>query len=90
MKLPTSDKNGFTLSFVHFGFAWKPEEFGSLEFAEDFEVTGLANQYRGYGLGVPLIGNRVFAKSPEHDYVPKEARFPVTAFFRFDGTLTDW
>jgi pimeloyl-ACP methyl ester carboxylesterase len=87
--LPTYDKCGFTLSVVHSGFTWKPEEFGVLEFAEDFEVTGLANQYRTYGLGVPLIANRASTQLARYDYVPKEARFPVTAFFRFDGTLAD-
>lgn len=85
--LPAGDQGGFTLSIVHAGFAWKPEEFGALEFADDFQVTGLANQYHTFGLGVPLIGNR--APSTAHDYVPKEARFPVTAFFRFEGSLAD-
>ncbi len=85
--LPTCDKGGFTLSITHTGFSWTPEEFGALEFADDFEVKGLANQYRTYGLGVPLIGNR--AASAKHTYVSKEARFPVTAFFRFEGSLAD-
>jgi pimeloyl-ACP methyl ester carboxylesterase len=96
LRLPTSDPAGFTLSVVHHGFAWQPEEFGALEFADDFRVTGLANQYRTYGLGVPLIGNRGHTPSSAEsgagdgrDYLPKEARFPVTAFFRFEGTLAD-
>jgi pimeloyl-ACP methyl ester carboxylesterase len=87
--LPTCDKQGFTLSVVHTGFAWKPEEFGALEFAEDFEVTGLANHYRNYGLGVPLIGNRAAATTPASAHVPLEARFPVTAFFRFESGLDE-
>jgi pimeloyl-ACP methyl ester carboxylesterase len=89
LRLPTRDGRGFTLSVVHNGFAWRPEDFGALEFAEDFEVTGLANQYKSYGLGVPLIGNRTSARSPAYKYVPAEARFPVTAFFRFDGGLDE-
>jgi pimeloyl-ACP methyl ester carboxylesterase len=88
LRLPTRDGRGFTLSVAHSGFAWRPEDFGALEFAEDFEVTGLANQYKSYGLGVPLIGNRA-ATSRANDYVPAEARFPVTAFFRFEGGLDD-
>ena len=89
LNLPTCAKTGFTLSVVHTGFAWRPEEFGPLEFAEDFEVTGLANQYHTYGLGVPLIGNRAPTQSTRRDYLPKEVRFPITAFFRFEGTLAD-
>jgi pimeloyl-ACP methyl ester carboxylesterase len=38
-------------------------------------------------LGVALIGSRV--PPAARDYVPKEARFPVTAFFRFEGSLAD-
>ena len=89
LRVPTRDGRGFTLSVVHAGFAWRPEDFGALEFAEDYEVTGLANQYKSYGLGVPLIGNRTSARSPSCKYVPAEARFSVTAFFRFEGGLDD-
>ena len=80
----------FRLSVVHNGFAWKPEEFGPLLFCSDYEVVGLENQYRTYGLGVPLIGSRVAAKDgTDHRYVPAHVNFPVTAFFRFEGSLAD-
>jgi hypothetical protein len=36
LNLPACDQGGFTLSVVQVGFAWKPEEFGTLEFADDF------------------------------------------------------
>jgi hypothetical protein len=87
---PTPDGRGFLLSVVHEGFIWKPEEFGPLLFCDDFQVEGLANQYHGYGLGVPLIGTRLkSAPAPPHAFYPREVSFPVTAFFRFDGRLAD-
>jgi hypothetical protein len=89
-RLPTVDGKGFTLSVVHHGFLWKPEEFGPLLFCEDFHAVGLANQYRSYGLGVPLIATRAAnAPSPGHALYPPSISFPVTAFFRFEGSLAD-
>jgi hypothetical protein len=82
----------FTLSVVHHGFAWKPEEFGPLLFCSDFEVVGLDSHYRHYGLGVPLIAVRVApAKdaAPSGAFYPREVSFPVTAFFRFQGSVAD-
>jgi pimeloyl-ACP methyl ester carboxylesterase len=93
LRLPTPDGRGFTLSVVHHGFPWQPAEFGPLSFSADYEVVGLANNYRGYGLGVALIGNRV--SDPQQDLAPGHAfylrnvSFPVTAFFRFEGTVAD-
>ncbi len=90
LHLPTPDGQGFMLSVVHHGFRWKPEEFGPLLFCEDFRVKGLDNHHESYGLGVPLIAQR-----PEVPVVPEGARyppnacFPVTAFFRFEGSLAD-
>ena len=90
MRLPSGDGGVFTLSVVHAGFPWKPEEFGPLLFCDDYQVEGLANQHHAYGLGVPLIGVRADdAAPPEHKYYPKKASFPVTAFFRFDGGLAE-
>jgi pimeloyl-ACP methyl ester carboxylesterase len=89
--LPTGDgKHGITLAVVHHGFAYKPEEFGPVLLCSDFEVVGLANHYRTYGLGVPLIGSRApDAPRPSHAYYPARINFPVTAFFRFEGTLAE-
>jgi pimeloyl-ACP methyl ester carboxylesterase len=97
LSLPTPDGKGFTLSVVHHQFPWKPEEFGPLLFCSDYEVVGLANHYRGYGLGVALIGTRVSnfrtpgsdGSRPDHTYYPHEVSFPITAFFRFEGTIAD-
>jgi pimeloyl-ACP methyl ester carboxylesterase len=92
LRIPSLDGKGFTLSVVHSGFTWKPEEFGKLLVCSDFSVVGLANQHRTYGLGVPLIATR--AQGVDHEdaagsFYPREASFAATAFFRFEGTLAD-
>lgn len=83
----------FTLSVVHHGFPWQPAEFGPLLFCADYHVVGLENQYRGYGLGVALIGTRVHDpqgdQAPGHAFYPHDVSFPVTAFFRFEGSIAD-
>jgi pimeloyl-ACP methyl ester carboxylesterase len=91
LHLPTQDGKGFRLSVEHTGFPWRPEEFGPLLFCADYQVVGLANHFRTYGLGVPLIGTRVDAResTPGHAFYPNEVSFPVTAFFRFRGSLAD-
>jgi pimeloyl-ACP methyl ester carboxylesterase len=84
---------GFTLSVVHHGFLWPPEEFGPLLFCADYQPVGLSNWYRGYGLGVSLIGTRVHDRrietGPAHSFFPRDVSFPVTAFFRFEGAVAD-
>jgi len=96
-ELHLSCPNGleFTLSVTHTGFAWRPEEFGPLLFCADYQVVGLDNRFRGYGLGVPLIGTRL-PTAPSHPsafrsdaFYPRAVSFPVTAFFRFEGTIAD-
>jgi pimeloyl-ACP methyl ester carboxylesterase len=92
LRMPTPDGQGFTLSVLHEGFTWKPEEFGKLLVCSDWSVVGLANQHRTYGLGVPLIATRNLGGSKEdaaRAFYPHEACFAATAFFRFEGTLAD-
>jgi len=90
LQLPTPDGKGFTLSVVHRGFRWKPEEFGPLLFCDDYRVKGLDNHHETYGLGVPLIAQRAdLPTQPEGTRYPPNVCFPVTAFFRFDGGLAD-
>src|SRR5439155_5246449 len=90
LHLPTP-AGEFTLSVDHLGFAWRPEEFGPLLFCCDYNVVGLENHHRTFGLGVPLIGTRLAAAqaAPGQAFYPKEVSFPVTAFFRFDCSLAD-
>lgn len=86
----SADGQGFTLSVVHHGFAWRPEEFGKLMFCEDFRVEGLSNQYRTYGLGVPMIGERPpIAPPAPHGLYPMKLDFPVTAFFQFPENVAN-
>jgi pimeloyl-ACP methyl ester carboxylesterase len=89
--LATGDGKLFTLSVQHHGFICKPEDFTGLAFCNDYEVKGLANQYHNYGLGVPLIGT-----SQEHphttngvDRYPRVFSYPVTALFRFEGSVAE-
>mgnify|MGYP001458279437 CR=1 FL=1 len=77
------------LPVVHSGFAWKPDEFGALFVAGDYEVVGLSNVYHDYGLGVPLIGTLAKTAAAQNGYYLRELGFPVTAFLRFDGPLAD-
>jgi pimeloyl-ACP methyl ester carboxylesterase len=87
-RLPRGD-TAESLPVVHAGFAWKPEEFGALYVANDFEVVGLANHYHDYGLGVPLIAMLDKNAAAQNGYYVREMGFPVTAFLRFDGGLAD-
>jgi pimeloyl-ACP methyl ester carboxylesterase len=90
LHLPTPDGRTFTLSVVHQGFRWQPEEFGPLLISDDFRVKGLDNHHETYGLGVPLIAKRAeLPPSPQGTRYPPNACFPVTAFFRFEGGLAD-
>ncbi|WP_131282509.1 alpha/beta fold hydrolase [Blastopirellula marina] len=61
---------------------WDPEDFDHFEFASDYEVNGLRNQHRQYGLGVPLIAICKGAKTgkPEDKYLPPGLAYPLTAF----------
>jgi pimeloyl-ACP methyl ester carboxylesterase len=95
IKLPTYDGGMFELKVDHHGFAWRPEEFGPLLFCNDYTVTGLDNYYKGYGLGVPMIGSRISAENRPGDTSHragnyfKAVNFPITALLRFDGKLTE-
>ncbi len=91
LHVPTRDGRGFLLTVDHHGFLWRPDEFGPLRFCADYEVFGLDNHFRTYGLGVPLIGIRDASApaGPAGAFYPREVSFPVTAFFRFEGTIAD-
>ena len=90
LHITTRAGNDYTLSVVHHGFLWRPDEFGTFLFCDDYRVVGLANEHRTYGLGVPLIAIRSpKAPNPNHAFYPPSVSFPVTAFFRFEGGLAD-
>ena len=91
LHMPTLDGGVYTLSVTHHGFAWTPEEFGKLQLCSDYRVRGMSNQFKTYGLGVPLICTRNGCErsAPGQAFYPKEVSFPVTAFFRFEGSVAD-
>lgn len=98
LRMAGPDGKGFLLSVEHHGFPWAPEDFGPLLFASDYEVVGLTNRYRTYGLGTALIGTRVASAramapgsggQPSALRYPHEVSFPVSAFFRFEGSVAD-
>lgn len=66
------------------GLTLRAQEIGRFRFASDFEVRGLENHYRTYGLGVPLIAIRAAPDGPGtgEKFYPKEQSFPITAFLR--------
>jgi pimeloyl-ACP methyl ester carboxylesterase len=68
------------------GHGWRNQDFEGFKFTSDYEVTGLQNHYRNYGLGVPLIAIRkVDAQRAGPDrYYPPGLTFPATAFLRID------
>lgn len=88
MHVPGFDGNPFCLSVSHHGFRWQPAEFGPMKFCSDYQVVGLANHHRSFGLGVPLLVERVpTPEGPAAGLYPDGLTFPVTAFFRFEGSL---
>ena len=90
MELTTPDGSRFTLNIRHEGFRWSPAEFGPMQFCSDFRVVGLPNQHRTFGLGVPLLVQRVEPPdAPPSTHYPEGFTFPATAFFRFEGSLNE-
>jgi pimeloyl-ACP methyl ester carboxylesterase len=89
LSLPGGKGGDEVVPVVHSGFAWKAAEFGPVEFCEDFSVVGLANLYRDYGLGVPLIGSLAQDAGVDGGYYASRLRFPMTALIRFEGGLAD-
>ena len=71
---------------------WAEEDFEKFEFSSDYEVTGVGNQYRTEGLGVPLIAvrTRSLNQSPADKYYPDGLTIPITAFLRFNDGSTSY
>lgn len=75
------------LEVVAYSTGWHADDIDHFEFVSDYQVQGLRNHYRTYGLGVPLIAVR---KSHDHAtgaerYYPPNVCFPITAFLRVEG-----
>jgi pimeloyl-ACP methyl ester carboxylesterase len=67
---------------------WKNEDISKLQFVSDFQTEGLTNQYRTFGLGVPLIAGWKAdrSKSPATEYYPPGLTIPLTAFLRVESS----
>jgi len=65
---------------------WKDTQFQDFKFTSDYEVEGLKNQHRQYGLGVPLIAECKDQppKAPGADYFPPNLTFALTAFLQVE------
>ncbi len=63
---------------------WNGEQFEKFELVNDFQVQGVENQYRTYGLGVPLIGVRKERSEalPFEEYYPPQLTMALTAFLQ--------
>ncbi|MCC6491091.1 MAG: alpha/beta hydrolase [Candidatus Hydrogenedentes bacterium] len=59
------------------------EDIDRLLLATDYEVEGVRNQYRTFGLGVPLIA--VGNTPPKGSHLPDTPSYPATAFLRMEG-----
>ena len=66
------------------GFPEGYSDFAALLLAADYEVKGVRNQYRTYGLGIPLIA--VARTDVTNVNQPPRASYPATAVLRFDRT----
>jgi len=74
-----------------YGFLWGPEDFGHFLLASDYDLKGIENPYKTYGLGVPLISESTcgYSEQSVRRYYPPYPSFPVTAFLRVNGSICD-
>lgn len=68
---------------------WKVEDFDWFRFSSDFEVTGLKNRFRRYGLGVPLVAKcrEVCKRDVRFRYCLPEHCVPMTVFLYFENDV---
>ena len=73
---------------IQFEGRWKLHNFERFELVSDYKTSGIENQYRTYGLGVPLIGvcKTQQSGSREGKYYPPSLTLPLTAFFELVDT----
>lgn len=67
---------------------WKNQQFEKFELVGDYRTRGFENEYRTYGLGVPLIAVRKqqAADTPVEKYYPPDLTLAMTAFCHFEST----
>jgi pimeloyl-ACP methyl ester carboxylesterase len=68
----------------------RAEDFEEFHFVSDYDVQGLQNHYRSYGLGVPLVAvrKRHESSSAEEKFYPPGMSVPLTAFVRVMSPAT--
>ena len=73
------------------GFQWTAEDFDSFELVSDYDVKGLKNKYRSFGLGVPIIAMREegAVSTARSNRAARTMSFPATILLKFDGTQAE-
>ena len=68
---------------------WENEQFEKFELVGDYQTRGFENEYRTYGLGVPLIAvrKRHAAETPVEKYYPPDLTLAMTAFCDFENSV---
>ncbi len=68
---------------------WLDEDVDQIEFVSDYQIHGLTNHYRSFGLGVPLVAIREHREQQEisERFYPPRLAFPLTAFLTIDSHL---
>jgi hypothetical protein len=68
---------------------WENERFEKFELVGDYQTRGFENEYRTYGLGVPLIAvrERHAAQTPVEKYYPPDLTLALTAFCHFENSV---
>ena len=70
---------------------WNPDRFDNFLFTSDYEIKGLAHQYKYEGIGVSLIGVRIYrpfeldTREGEAKYLMPTQVYPVTAVLKPRG-----
>ena len=84
-------KEGIRVQFDPEVSVWDPNRFDEFLFADDFEIKGLAHEYKYEGLGVPLLGIKWYrfgdltTRKGEDAYLMPTEIYPVTAILKPRG-----
>lgn len=84
------DRLGCEIEFEIVG-RWKEQHFERFELVSDYQTSGIDNQYRTYGLGVPLIAvcESKETRDRADKYYPPSLTLPLTAFCEIEDVLGD-